>query len=392
MKRKKGEKDEKKREKMPDHSKEQHKKKEDEKKAADEKNKLNEKEYEKQKKKEAEGKKQAKKKSKKSSFFQRKSRVVQYLTRAGIQIEPSALNKRVFYVCIGLSLAISAALMYYFSIQTEYKTSFFFVLIVFVWTLFFAFLLFLIWFMFYAHLDMRNYQRTKKIELFLPDYLELASANVRAGMTMDRALWYAVRPKFGPLSEEIEVIAKETISGKELTQALYEFGRRYNSPTLKRALSLIIEGIRSGGEMGGLLNKVSLNIKETQLMKKEMAANVSNYAIFITFSSIVAAPLLLSLSGQLLQIITKIITKIDMPENNSMGFQLSTVGITTADFRIFAIANLLVTSFFSAIIVAIIRKGDVKDGLKYIPIFIAVSIALFLLLSGLFGGLIGKII
>jgi hypothetical protein len=100
----------------------------------------------------------------------------------------------------------------------------------------------------------------------------------------------------------------------------------------------------------------------------------------------------LSLSSQLLGIITRILSKIEIPQNTGVGFQLSSVGITIADFRIFAIANLFVTSFFSAIIVATIKKGEVKEGLKYIPIFIATSIAIFLILSKLLGLLIGRMI
>ncbi len=42
--------------------------------------------------------------------------------------------------------------------------------------------------------------------------------------------------------------------------------------------------MESGGEIGELLNKIAINIQETRIRKKEMAASVMTYAIFIGFA------------------------------------------------------------------------------------------------------------
>jgi len=41
-----------------------------------------------------------------------------------------------------------------------------------------------------------------------------------------RALWYAVRPRFGVLAREIEIVAKQTMSGEELDKALIRFFKK----------------------------------------------------------------------------------------------------------------------------------------------------------------------
>ena len=151
------------------------------------------------------------------------------------------------------------------------------------------------------YMDFTIYQRKKNVEEFLPDLLQQTSANIRAGMTIDRALWFATRPKFGILAKEIETVAKKTMSGVDFNQALREFAERYDSVTLKRSMNLLINGINAGGETGNLINKISLNIQDNKLMRKELAANLQTYVIFISFATIIAAPLLFAMQ-QYLQI------------------------------------------------------------------------------------------
>ena len=45
------------------------------------------------------------------------------------------------------------------------------------------------------------------------------------------------------------------------------------------------------------------------MIQKEMSADVTSYMIFITFAAIVAAPVLLALSGQLIEIIGNIVAR-----------------------------------------------------------------------------------
>ena len=49
-------------------------------------------------------------------------------------------------------------------------------------------------------------KRAQKIEKVLPDALQLVSANIRAGMTIDKALWLCARPEFGPFEKELSFL------------------------------------------------------------------------------------------------------------------------------------------------------------------------------------------
>ncbi len=317
-----------------------------------------------------------------------------YMERAGIKHDVQKFNLLIFRVAVFVNLLISFYLIYKFSTDLKVGPLYVTVIICFIWLFIFAFILFIMWLFVFVLIDLRIFKRRVGIEEVLPDYLQLTSANIRAGMPIDRALWYAVRPRFGVLANEIEMVAKETMSGEELESALKRFTDKYDSIVLKRAISLLIESYNAGGEVGEILNKIADNIKENQLMKKEMAANVTTYAIFITFASICAAPVLFALSGVFLKVITGILEKVDfssLQESGSMGFSFtfSEASITSTDFTIFSVVSLTLTAIFSAAIVASIKKGDVRSGISYIPVFICVSLVIYFISSIIFSSFLG---
>ncbi|MFH1181599.1 MAG: type II secretion system F family protein [Candidatus Woesearchaeota archaeon] len=304
------------------------------------------------------------------------------LLRAGVESKPEMFSKWIIILALIINVFIGVAFAVKYADLFGIGLLRIILLLLSAWLAIFLIVLFLLWLSLYLVLDMLSYKRKVGIEEVFSDYLLLVSTNIRAGMPIDKALWYAVRPRFGVLANEIEIVAKETMSGEELETALKNFSNKYESPVIKNTINLLIEGINAGGELAELLSKVSQNIQDTKLLKQEMAAGISAYAIFITAAALVMAPLLFALSSQLLMVVSSITSNIQMPESTStsmpiFALKLGNVGVSQRDFLIFAFTNLFLTSLISAIIVSIIRKGDIKSGIKYIPIFIAVCLVVF---------------
>ncbi len=334
-----------------------------------------------------------KQKKKKLMVEHRRNRLRHYLQRAGFAIESYKLSKMIFNLCVFFNLIVSFYLIYRFSTDLKYGVLYVSFIMFFVWVVLFVLLLLMLWLLFYLIIDLKIFKRRIGIEEVLADFLQLTSANIRAGMPIDRALWYAVRPQFGVLASEIETVAKETMTGEDLEGALKRFSEKYDSIMLKRSINLLIEGIAAGGEIGDLLTKISTDIQESKIMKKELSANVTTYVIFISFATIVAAPLLFALSSHLLFIVSSLMLKLDVPSGmTTFSLNFSGAGISVGDFRIFAIACLVITSYFSSVIIATIRKGEIKAGAKYIPVFIVSTIVLFLIFSAVISRLFGSII
>ena len=339
-------------------------------------------------------KKFRKEEEKKQKSQERKQRLKQYIERAGFEVSSQKLRRIFFNLAIAANLIISAFLIYFFSVSYGISWSTIVASMIVLWVLVFVLLIIAFWVVFYIAVDLKIFKRKVDIEEVLPDFLQLAASNINAGMTIDRALWYAVRPRFGVLAKEIETIAKETMGGADLKNSLEKFAARYDSTLLKRVISMINEGIEAGGEIGELLNRIALDIQQQKAMIKEMSANVTTYVIFISFATVVAGPFLFALSGVLIQVVENLGASLGGTTNAaaSAGIPLtfSGTGVTQSDFTIFAVVSLSITSLFSAMMVSTIKKGNVQAGIKYIPIFIVISLILFVIARNLGGYLIGS--
>lgn len=316
-----------------------------------------------------------------------------YLEKAGLEgVDPKKVSKTIFRINTGICIAVSIVI----TLINIYSGKGFLNLLVFLlgfWLTVFFVLLAFIWAAYLFYLDMRIYQRTKAVEAVFADFLQLTSANISAGMPIDRALWYAVRPGFGVLAKEIETVAKKTMAGEDLGAALTNFANKYNSRIIQRSISLLLEGMQAGGEMAELLTKIALNIEETKLIKKEMASSVTTYVIFITFATIIAAPILFGLSTELLEVIKAITSSLGTTMTSSgsfLSFSFSGDSIKISDFRTFAYLLLSISAVSSACIISIIRKGRVKEAIPQIPVFIVVSLTIYtiaaFLIKGIFAG------
>lgn len=250
-----------------------------------------------------------------------------------------------------------------------------------------------------GYYEIKDFQRTQDIEKVLPDYLSLVVSNLRSGMTVDRSLWNAASPKFGVLTAEIRKAAKEVATGVDLSKSLNNFSKKYNSLVLNRAIDLIIEGLESGGELADVIEKVVDNIQQTVYLRKEMQAASLSYVIFITIIVIIISPFLFALSHNLLMIIVSIAQKISVPAGGG-GFgalsvlaSISNVSISPNDFKNFSYISIIIISMFSSMIISIINDKKIIGGLKYVPIFIVLSLLAFIVMSGalasLFSSLIG---
>ncbi|RJQ15914.1 hypothetical protein C4573_07220 [Candidatus Woesearchaeota archaeon] len=315
-----------------------------------------------------------------------------FLDKAGYEdIDDVKLKKNLLYripiiICIILTvIAISMALILSSSIFNVLL-----IIIFGVWIAGYAVILILEFLVMYLFLDFKTYQRKKQIEDVLADFLQLTSSNISAGMPIDKALWFAVRPKFGVLAREIEQVAKATLTGEDLAKALKIFIAKYDSAILTRSINLLLEGMEGGGEIADLLNKIALNIQETRIMRKQMAADVLTYVIFITFATVGIAPFLFALSTQLLKIIKDITSNIDVSASQSFSFTADAVNLS--DFKVFAVVMLMISSVFSALIIATIQKGSPREGLKYIPIFWLITILLYMLGNWAIGGMMSGLL
>ncbi len=236
----------------------------------------------------------------------------------------------------------------------------------------------------YFYLDIRIFNRTKKMEEVLPDYLQEVSSNLKGGLSFEKSLWVALKPRFGILSNEIALAAKKVMTGTDVDIALGEFAEKYDSPMLKRAMELIVSEIQAGGKVADILDQIVINLKKTKSLKDELTASVLTYMIFIGAIVIFISPMLFALAYNLLVVMSKVAALLaTTAATGAAPGLLANVGnidVDKEDFIWFSRIALGVIAFFSSMIVSIIEKGNIQSGMKYIPLFI-ISAELFYIVA-----------
>jgi Flp pilus assembly protein TadB len=272
----------------------------------------------------------------------------------------------------------------------------FFLLTVVVWTALMLAFLFAIGGIGYFWLTMHIYRRTKEMEERLPDYLTLVSTSLKGGYSFEKALWAAIKPEFGILAKEIGLVSKRVMTGNDVGDALNEFAQKYNSPILRRAMDLIIGELESGGKVVDVIDRLIHDLKKTRALKEEMAASTLTYMIFISALVMFVMPLLFALSYILFNVISSFIGSIVTTGGGGStpiaAMQITKPGINPADYKLFTIIAICIISGSSALLVSIIEKGDIRAGLKYVPMFLLTSLFLYFLFVKLLGGLFGKLV
>ncbi|MEA2036370.1 MAG: type II secretion system F family protein [Nanoarchaeota archaeon] len=237
--------------------------------------------------------------------------------------------------------------------------------------------------------------KAKFVEEILPDVLQLMASNLRAGLTTDRALLLAARPEFGPFQNEINQVGKEITMGEEIGRALVNMTKRIRSQKLSKTVALIVSGLKSGGELASLLEQTARNLRQESLVDSRIRANVMMYVIFIFIAVCFGAPLLFGLSSFLVEVLTENMKAIKIPDTAAMTMPISFSEVSIGvDFVImFSVIFLITASILGSLIVGLLSKGREREGIRYMPVLVIFSLAMFFLvrvgIKNMVGGLFG---
>ena len=242
---------------------------------------------------------------------------------------------------------------------------------------------------------LKKYNDIKKMEESFPDFISLMASNLRAGITIDKALFLSSRKEFAPLDKEINSLGKDIMTGKEINQALMSMAERINSDEIRKTVLLIISGIRSGGNLSVLLEQVASNMRERNFVKKRAASNVLMYSIFIFTAVSFGAPILFGLSSVLVGVLTGIVSNLPAEEvtNINIPFVLTDVSVSVSFILYFSVVFIIATDIFASMILGLVSKGKEREGAKYMIPLILISLTVFfiarLVMQQYFPGFIG---
>ena len=239
--------------------------------------------------------------------------------------------------------------------------------------------------------------RANFVEEILPDALQIISANLRSGLTPDKAILTSARPEFGPLEKELKTVAKETLSGRPLEESLAAMTGKINSKILDKTITLLNEGLAKGGSLTQLLDSISEDIRQVKILRREIQSYVMMYGIFIFFAIVIGAPLLYSVSTFLVETMSRFGSSVDIEklfesQTSVPVFKFQSTDVTPDFLIMYSVLSISVTAIFGSLLIGLIQDGSEKAGMKFIPLLLPLSLAVFFIaryaLQNSFGGLI----
>lgn len=251
--------------------------------------------------------------------------------------------------------------------------------------------------MLYVILEFKVDQRKSFVEDVLPDYLQITAANVRSGISLDKAMILAARPEFKYFSDDVTLMSKQLYAGETMQNGLTALGRHYRSLQLQHTIRMMIEAIQYGGGMTDLLNQIAKDLRNQEMVQKEISGQLFMYSIFITFAAIIGAPVMYALTSQMIGITDTVWAGIlqqnpgGLPTAGISFLRPSPPKITILQYHSFTLAAILIITGFGAFIVSAISTGSAIKGIRYLPIFVVVGLAVFFIVSAVIGGLFSTI-
>lgn len=237
---------------------------------------------------------------------------------------------------------------------------------------------------FVAEIAMRNKKEEQISEMFLEFSRNLAES-VTTGTPISKSITNVSKKNFGPLNPYIAKLANQISIGIPVNRAMQTFAKDVNNPVITRAVGLISEADRAGGEIDYILDSVAKSISEVEKLKKERKAAISSlviqgYIIFFIFIAI-----MLVMEFKILPLAAKV-GEIGAL-NNELSFtgqppgqRLSGEGFSPDKLSNLFLYLLLVQGFFAGFAIGKLTSGTLRAGVKHSFIFM---ISAFLISTGI---------
>ncbi len=287
------------------------------------------------------------------------------IINAGIETSPEKYHNSIFRLIIIISM-ISSILLYFFKMSPFYSFLIFVLLNIF----------------FYFKISLKSSARVKKMEGFFPDVISLMASNLRAGITTDRAFLLSARPEFDPLDKEILKTGKEIATGKDIISAFKKMSKGIDSKKISKVITLIISGLKAGGNISDLLEETSRNMKQKEIIEKKAASAISMYVIFIFIAAGLGAPLLFGLGSVLVEIVINLASKTPDLSVTQMDLPLTfnKVPISLNFIIYFSVLFIIITDLISSLVIGLVNKGEGKAGLRLAIPMIVISLTIFFII------------
>lgn len=202
----------------------------------------------------------------------------------------------------------------------------------------------------------------EKEQMFLEFSRNLVES-VKTGTPISKSIVNVRDRPYGALSHHVKKLANQISMGIPLSLALQVFSKDVNNKTISRAITLIGQAEKSGGEITEILESVAEAVNTSDKLKKERKAVISTlvvqgYIIFFVFMIIV-----LVMQFRIIPMLSGI---------QGLGSATSELGLGGGQFENVQteVTNsflylILIQGFFSGLAIGKLAEGSIKAGIKH---------------------------
>ncbi len=230
-------------------------------------------------------------------------------------------------------------------------------------------------------LILENKREQQISEMFLEFSRNLAES-VSTGTPISKSIINMSAKNYGALTPYITKLANQISIGIPVNQAMQTFAYEVDNPVISRAVTLIREAEKAGGEIDYILESSARSIAEVEKLKKERKAAVyslivQGYIIFFIFIGI-----MLVMEFKILPLATNLGSY-----GGGLSFDLKSITTqaqTATPLSPEKLANpflflLLTQGFFAGLIIGKLTESSIRPGIKHSFIL---TITAFLISTG----------
>jgi archaeal flagellar protein FlaJ len=210
----------------------------------------------------------------------------------------------------------------------------------------------------------------EKEEMFLEFARDLVES-VKSGTPINKSIINSGNKPYGALSPNIKKLANQISLGIPLKHALQTFSDDVRNKTISRALTLIGQAERAGGDIGRILESVASAVSMSDKLNKERKSSASTlvvqgYVIFFIFIVII-----LVMQYKIIPLISTFNTGgLGTGLGNLIGSSTGGGGggggsVNTSDLANSFLYLILVQGLFSGLTIGKLSEGNVRSGIKH---------------------------
>ena len=214
---------------------------------------------------------------------------------------------------------------------------------------------------------LRENKKQKEIETKFLEFVRALVENVKSGIPIPRAILQISDEDYGALTPHVKKLANQLEWGFPLREALEIFANDTRNSVIRRAISIVMEAERSGGNMTEVLEAVTNSVYSIKKIKEERRSTtfsqiIQGYIIFFVFIII-----MLVLQIYLIPKISTLGTEV----TTGGGLGASPLGVSfgagTQTFKFETIFTWLVIiqGFFAGLMIGKFSEGELKAGIKH---------------------------